>query len=469
MAVIDRQLILAFSLTVLVRLVFHLLTGFTYDDAFITFRYAENIAAGHGFVYNVGERVLGTTTPLFTLILSAVALAGIPIKQAALVIGLAATGFTAAIIHKFALSLGFDRWAFVPVTLYVLFPRLFAPDTGGMETALFTLLVTASFYCQHRRFPIHAVALAALASVTRPEGFLLLGLLVAWNVFKDTRRIAAYLLIPVLISGPWLVFAAIYFGSPIPNSILGKLALYSQFGTKTPWDSLVYLMGWHNPFGLALFALALVGGRWLWKRQRFGLLEAIWLIGMVGSLSLCSTALFPWYVTPIYPVYLLFAGAAVLPAAVRLTDRRLRLGLVRGALLVVMVVVFIAACHRTVSYHQSYQDCLDTVHYAIGMYLRENAQSDDVVAAEDIGYMGYYSGLRIIDRDGLVSPETIPYSRRGDHLGLILDYSPDWVVVGLDATRGTFLEDQRFLDHYQLEKLYEAGFGSEYRIYSLIP
>src|SRR5712691_4850324 len=40
------------------------------EDALITLRYAENIAAGHGFVYNPGERVLGSTTPLYTLLLA---------------------------------------------------------------------------------------------------------------------------------------------------------------------------------------------------------------------------------------------------------------------------------------------------------------------------------------------------------------------------------------------------------------
>jgi hypothetical protein len=38
----------------------------TIDDAFITFRYARNIVHGVGFIYNAGERVLGTTTPLYT-------------------------------------------------------------------------------------------------------------------------------------------------------------------------------------------------------------------------------------------------------------------------------------------------------------------------------------------------------------------------------------------------------------------
>ena len=45
----------------------------TIDDAFITFRYARNLLGGLGFVFNAGERVLGTTTPLYTLLLAALA------------------------------------------------------------------------------------------------------------------------------------------------------------------------------------------------------------------------------------------------------------------------------------------------------------------------------------------------------------------------------------------------------------
>ena len=41
------------------------------DDAYITFRYARNLVNGLGFVYNVDQPVLGTTTPLYTLLLSA--------------------------------------------------------------------------------------------------------------------------------------------------------------------------------------------------------------------------------------------------------------------------------------------------------------------------------------------------------------------------------------------------------------
>ena len=41
------------------------------DDAPITYRYAQNLADGKGFVYNEGEYIQGTTTPLYTLALAA--------------------------------------------------------------------------------------------------------------------------------------------------------------------------------------------------------------------------------------------------------------------------------------------------------------------------------------------------------------------------------------------------------------
>ena len=45
-------------------------TRYIEEDAFITFRFVEQIARGNGFVYNIAEPVYGTTTPLFTLLLS---------------------------------------------------------------------------------------------------------------------------------------------------------------------------------------------------------------------------------------------------------------------------------------------------------------------------------------------------------------------------------------------------------------
>src|SRR5689334_227035 len=53
-------------LAILVRSWIAWRTHYTLDDALISLRYAENLAQGHGFVFNPGERILGTTTPLYT-------------------------------------------------------------------------------------------------------------------------------------------------------------------------------------------------------------------------------------------------------------------------------------------------------------------------------------------------------------------------------------------------------------------
>jgi hypothetical protein len=58
----------------------------TVDDAYITFRYARNIASGVGFVYNAGERVLGTTTPAYTLLLAALSRLSATIIRASLIV-----------------------------------------------------------------------------------------------------------------------------------------------------------------------------------------------------------------------------------------------------------------------------------------------------------------------------------------------------------------------------------------------
>src|SRR5436189_992982 len=45
--------------------------GWMDDDAFISFRYAQNLAEGNGLVFNPGERVEGYTNFLWVLLLAA--------------------------------------------------------------------------------------------------------------------------------------------------------------------------------------------------------------------------------------------------------------------------------------------------------------------------------------------------------------------------------------------------------------
>src|ERR1700687_589015 len=65
---------------------------YTLDDSYITFRYAANLAAGHGLVFNPGEypRAEGITSPLYAGSLALAALPGFDVPRVAKVSGLLA-------------------------------------------------------------------------------------------------------------------------------------------------------------------------------------------------------------------------------------------------------------------------------------------------------------------------------------------------------------------------------------------
>ncbi|MFZ5981899.1 MAG: hypothetical protein ACOYVF_14860 [Candidatus Zixiibacteriota bacterium] len=450
---------------VIARLVFNYLTGFIADDAFITFRYAENLAAGKGFVYNIGDKVLGTSTPFFTLLLAFFAGLRILPVTAALFISLVSSGLTASVLYRFAQSLRFRQFAAVPAQVYILWPRSIPADTCGMETALFTLLVTSAFYFQHRQFRLYAIGMATLATVTRPEGFGLLLLLGLYNIFRDRHNWKAYLITPSIIIIPWIALSWLYFGSPIPNTIPAKLALYSRFGTEPLFDRLSLLLGFHIYYGYIMLAAAVIGGRWLYKKQYFGGLEIFWMLAMTAFYLFGRTHLFFWYMAPVFPIYILFA-AAVIPFSIdRINCPAHRCVTYSRVVSVLIILILLAGNYLPTKNHHETQQTLEGVHRQVGYYLYVHADQNDLVAAEDIGYIGYFSQRKILDRDGLVSPEAVPYNRDGRYRDLILDKKPDWVVLSNGSPLSEFASDSLFINKYEIKKSF-AFDKLSYSIYS---
>ena len=59
---------------------FHANRRYYHDDAFITLRYARNLLAGEGPVWNPGERVQGYTNFLHLVLVSALGLVGVDLE-----------------------------------------------------------------------------------------------------------------------------------------------------------------------------------------------------------------------------------------------------------------------------------------------------------------------------------------------------------------------------------------------------
>jgi hypothetical protein len=67
----------------------------------------------------------------------------------------------------------------------------------------------------------------------------------------------------------------------------------------------------------------------------------------------------------------------------------------------------------------------------IGVWLREHATPGDTVMLEPLGYIGYFSGLKMLDVPGLSSREVVNAIRRfGQDWGRIAEeLQPTWLVL----------------------------------------
>ena len=114
----------------------------TIDDAFITFRYARNLASGNGLVFNLGERVEGATSLSWTLLLAAAETLRLPIEAAALVLGVAFAVLALREAYLLGRRLGASPAAcLAAVALVAVHGRFWLVAANGLEGGLFAFLV----------------------------------------------------------------------------------------------------------------------------------------------------------------------------------------------------------------------------------------------------------------------------------------------------------------------------------------
>ncbi|MFN8374955.1 MAG: hypothetical protein U0694_19025 [Anaerolineae bacterium] len=122
----------------------------TIDDAFITFRYSRNIVEGQGFVYNPGVHTLGTTTPLFTLIMAGISAVtgGQDFQWYAIVVSALADAVTAALLFLLTQrATGSTLFGVIIGVLWGISPRSVTFAVGGMETSVNILWMVAAVWC----------------------------------------------------------------------------------------------------------------------------------------------------------------------------------------------------------------------------------------------------------------------------------------------------------------------------------
>jgi arabinofuranosyltransferase len=458
------------------------------DDAFITYRYAENIARGYGFVFNPGgPAVLGTTTPLYTLLLALGAKLGAPIPTLSLALGAVASAIAVGLLVLTASELGFAAagiaigltWALSPVP---------AAAWAGMETPLYLALIVGAFYAGLRGRLTVAFALAALAAVTRPDGVAVVAATAALAIVR--HRWSWRSIVPgTLILLAWIVFATITFGSPVPNSGLAKMqhdpVISGTFLLLDPsaLDLVLPIVGVvpsfetlaHVPLpdgaslpvsawllGVLVIAEGIVLGLLtMLRRVAAGWPILLWIVLYTTGYTLLHVPNFPWYYAPLG-----FVGGLVFWMG---TQHLLTL-LVRnrafGARLSIGLAAALAAL-TIVAFERGPTPTGPHPHAEAGAWLRDHAQPGQTVAAYEVGTLAYVSDLQTIDILGLTEPQALPFLQRGDY-GWAVRLHPDYIFTVQQSSWpviAAIYDEPEFSANYALVARFASQPGRDYLLY----
>jgi len=436
------------------------LRGMALDDPFITYRYAENLATGRGFVYNEGERVLSTTTPLYALLLAAGRLVTSDLPALSNGIGILSIWAGAWLLYRMARRFGRPAAGLVAGALYAAFPLLWL--SLGFEVPLYLLLALLGFYLYFTGRMTWAAVPLGLATLTRFDGAIAAGVvfvLAGVQALRGgrsgvARRVWAGAVRPALVYGavmaPVLGWLTWYFGSPVPvtlaaksaQTVLGVTGFYAH--TTFVQGAAILAKAWFSQTPLyALLALtALAGLAAAVRRDRWALGLVLWA-GLYGlAYHALRVAPYHWYYAPFVPAGVMLAGMGV-AWAVEVRGRWAKAGRIVAAALAAAILlalgvsdIRIAQALRTDALispdrpdYKALPEAKTMVYRQVGEWLAANTPADADVGVTEVGVMGYYARRRMVDFLGLLRPDVAQALARGDVAWALFHYQPDYLAL----------------------------------------
>jgi hypothetical protein len=485
----------------------------TIDDAFITFRYSRNIVEGNGFVYNLGVRTLGTTTPLYTLLMAGIGWTSGSDQYPWFALVINALADTCSTVLLVLLAYSVTRRLTVGLILGVLWavsPMSVTFAVGGMETSLVILWSIAAAYCYVIRRDGWLAVFAALGILTRIDALIWVGLLMLHQLITRWRESSGAAMVwqrfpwrTWIITGllllPWHLFSLVYFDTLLSRSMSAKQVAYHvdsfQAATRllqhiaTPFFDHEALGVPGMVIGIVLYpGLAGIGTFYASKRQPrlLPFLLYPWLYTLIFSVM--NPLIFRWYLAPLLPAYFLAILLGLWALADSITSA-LHSPKTLPSILAIFGVVWAIFSLNAWTLHPDHgpdRPAPEMAWHQIELYYRDMANKlrndyhvteDTLVAAGDIGAVGYYSRAHILDTVGLVTPELSRYYPVDKRLfddgqnyivppDIIFDYQPDYIVFMESFVRTGLAQDPRFAAQYvQVDMIPTDFYGTGMLLY----
>lgn len=500
-----------FLLGALPCLLLALYTRHGWEDWYITFRAAKNLAMGYGLVFQHGQILQTFTSPINAILPAALSwVTGNTHDDVVLwlyrLVGAALLGGTVLILDRLARVQGFARPALWFLLAFFLVDFKIADFTiNGQEAAFLVFFVALMLLALMERLTVVLGIAWAGMQWSRPDGFIYiigtsLGFLFCL-LLNEREAIPSTLrhyvqagLLAALLYGPWIIWTTWYYGSPIPHSAVAK-GLHS--GAHPPLDALEHLLvfpvqgllnlpltdqgpldqaptsliglfmptnytfgGW--PKALEVFS-RLLG--WIaimaWLLPRGSLLLRTASLGtLIGTFYLNYYTPYPcaWY----YPPCILLAIvtlAALLQQALRELDGQLLQQRLVAGLAAATVLVWLGTSLAMSWETRVQQRLIETGQRKnIGLWLHDHASGPhDTVFLECLGYIGFYSQLKMYDYPGMSSPEMVDArSKVGENPAyLIRQLNPDWAILRPEEADIVNTFNPAFASEYQVAAVFD--------------
>lgn len=483
--------------------------GFPLDDSWIHAQFARNLALGHGFSYNPGEPASGSTAPLWTLVLAGGDLLTVDPVLAGKALGVVFLAAAVVLVYMLVGRITGDaRQALFGAVVTASLSRLVWAGLSGMEVTLAVTLTLAGILAHvaygslgGRRQYLSTV-LFGLATLARPEcaAFFaaamldraLASTLIRWRELAARDwlgPVAVHAVLFLAVVSPFAVFSKLFGVGFLPNTAYAKALLWGT-GLIAALSSgstaeLVRSLTVH-PFDYYLSFLqeSLSNNPILFGAAAFGFMRLVLSIPYEEN-SRCRTFIIPLsvivfplaigvivpfgtasyqegrYAAPVAPLMLVIGTIGLYEAGrygARLLSRAKFMGrpaalVIERSLIWFLMTLALAAQVRTAWYRgkrygQEVAN-IEEMQVALGKWIDRELPEDAVLAVNDLGAIAYFSGRRVLDTVGLISPEVLAYiesrpSRDAAVLAFLEDERPDYAVLFPDWYPGTVSDDRIF-------------------------
>ncbi len=425
--------------------------GFTLDDSWIHLEYARSIYEGRAWQYSPGVPSTGSTSPLWSILLSPLFL--ITSDTTGLIWGVLLIGFVfyvfcTLIVGKFVYlitenmagsMLSMLAFVFVLSNTWLML--------SGMEYPLFMfLLLLPLLVLEHDgfRFDVLLGVISGLAFLSRPEGVLVIMVVFPIRVLQyalgndlSLKRGASLFLMIVtagLIVLPWILYCYSVTGLPLPDTFYLKVA-----GTITDDQVEAWNIFWNFFLSAMPFLIIgfIAGGLTLIIKKPYP-----WLLG--SSLTLLYRFKMPYqalinnsrYLTPIFGLIAIaaIAGFVVFLREMEGLKPKINKSWWNAALVVfivgLIIIPSISLYNRQADVYGQATKNINEMQVDIGYWVRENTPKDAVLAIVDVGAIRFIGNRSIIDLVGLTTPDIAHGNFSGPELVQYLqNESTDYLII----------------------------------------